>query len=356
MKKFFKILLTIGLIIVVIVAAYVGYVLLSYERIADSQQLEPTKINTALLKTDTPYTAVSYNIGYGSYPPDYTFFMDGGKESIARSKEDVYACLDGSVRAVRSLNPDFVMLQEVDVDGTKSLHINEYDYINSSFSDYDRVFAVNYDSAYLFYPLTRPIGKTLGGLATYARYPITDAIRRSLPIATSLSKLLDLDRCYSISSLPVENGKMLYLYNIHMSAYGNEGGISARQVEMLVTDMQEKIDAGGYVICGGDYNHDFTGDSIERLNTGTQERLSWAQPFPEELLTDDIIMCRAYPDNELIPSARNLDVPYEPGVSLTLILDGFLISSNVTCETVQNIDNGFLYSDHNPVFLRFTLN
>ena len=35
------------------------------------------------------YRVASYNIGFGAYSNDYSFFMDGGKESRARSPEAV---------------------------------------------------------------------------------------------------------------------------------------------------------------------------------------------------------------------------------------------------------------------------
>ena len=41
---------------------------------------------------------------------------------------------------------------------------------------------------------------------------------------------------------------------------------------------------------------------------------------------------------------------------LTLTVDGFLVSGNVTVEKATVIDTGFAHSDHNPVSLTFTLN
>ena len=42
-------------------------------------------------QTGQPYTVISYNIGFGAYEPDYGFFMDGGTESRAWSRERVTA-------------------------------------------------------------------------------------------------------------------------------------------------------------------------------------------------------------------------------------------------------------------------
>ncbi len=56
----------------------------------------------------------------------------------------------------------------------------------------------------------------------------------------------------------------------------------------------------------------------------------------------------------LRPSTRNTDIPYSPE-SFVVTLDGFIVSDNVQPDYVDVVDTGFLYSDHNPVELRFKL-
>mgnify|MGYP002239369221 CR=1 FL=1 len=75
-------------------------------------------------------------------------------------------------------------------------------------------------------------------------------------MSTSFSKFFDLDRCYSISRVPVDNGKELVIFELHMSAYGNSDAIREGQIRMLADDMQKEYKAGNYVLCGGDFNHD----------------------------------------------------------------------------------------------------
>ena len=135
--------------------------------------------------------------------------MDGGKSSWAKSKESVNETVTGAAELVRSLDPEIVMFQEIDTDGTRSYHVDQKKLIDGILPEYTNVFAVNYDSPFLMYPLTQPHGKNHAGIGTYTKFDITSALRRSLPISESLSKLVDLDRCYSVSRIPVENGKEL---------------------------------------------------------------------------------------------------------------------------------------------------
>lgn len=43
------------------------------------------------------------------------------------------------------------------------------------------------------------------------------------------------------------------------------------------------------------------------------------------------------------------------GETYTVTLDGFIISDNIECVSYDNINTGYTYSDHDPVYLEFTL-
>ena len=42
-------------------------------------------------------------------------------------------------------------------------------------------------------------------------------------------------------------------------------------------------------------------------------------------------------------------------VTYTVTLDGFIMSDNIECLTYENVDTGYSYSDHDPVYLKFRL-
>lgn len=358
MKKTLKITLkslaAVLLVFVFTVAGYVSYLLISYSRIEDNFALQPVSSGEdSSVLTGTQYTAVSYNIGFGAYSPDFTFFMDGGEQSVAESPESVRELVSGAVAAVKAGKPDFVLFQEVDYDSTRSYHIDQREMIYGEFSGFSSVFAENYDSAFLFYPFDEPHGASKAGIITLSRFNISSAVRRSLPISESLTKFLDLDRCYSVSRIPTENGRELVLYNVHLSAYGGSDEIRAAQMNMLFEDMKAEYEKGNYCVTGGDFNHDFTGDSTQKLGGGAVD-FGWAQPFPIEMLPDCLVRCDEYSSEKLVPTCRNCDVPYKEG-NPVFIVDGFIVSENVRVIALENIDTGFTYSDHNPVRLVFSL-
>ena len=354
MRRIGKILLSVLLVLVLLIGGYAAYVFLAYYRLEDNLTLTVEGSAAEEAPTGESLRAVSYNVGFGAYSDDFTFFMDGGTESRARSAEAVYENLDGAVEAVATLEPDLLLLQEVDIDGTRSHHINEYEYICNQLPELPcRVFSQNYDSPYLFWPLTEPHGANRAGQVTASRYGITSALRRSLPIETGFMKLVDLDRCYSVSRIPVENGRELVLYNLHLSAYTSDGTIAEEQLQMLLGDMSGEYEKGNYAVAGGDFNKDLLGSSAEIFGVSGED-YTWAQPIPAELIPDGLAVIAPFDEMDPVPSCRNADRPYGPD-DYVVTVDGFIVSGNVTVEGSAVADTGFRWSDHNPVYLDLIL-
>ncbi len=355
LKKILMIAGAVLLAILLVALSYLAYVFFSYSRIEDNQHLSPVASGKSeMVLCGETYTIVTQNIGFGAYTPDFTFFMDGGTESWAESEESVINCVNAAADKVKEYDPDFVLFQEVDTDSTRSYHTDQREMLTGAFSSFSSAFAVNYHSAFLFYPFNEPHGASNSGILTLSRFNIDSALRRSLPISENFSKFLDLDRCYSVSRIPAENSKELVIYNVHLSAYGGSDEIRTAQMTMLFNDVKAEYKKGNYCVVGGDFNHDFTGDSTQKLNNVGATDFGWAQPFPDELLPECIVKCTNYENDEYIPTCRNCDVPYSPE-NFTIIVDGFLVTENVEAVKVENVNNEFSYSDHNPVVLEFVL-
>ena len=173
-RKCLKVIGTVAAILVGVVAVYVIYLFTTYHRIADNLPLtveQPAKKGTDVdaLAIGTEYTALTYNIGFGAYTPDFSFFMDGGESSWAKSKESVLDTVQGAGDLVASLRPDFALIEEIDLDSTRSYHTDEYALLKECLPEDYTVFAQNYDSAFLFYPLNQPHGSSKSGLGLFFR-------------------------------------------------------------------------------------------------------------------------------------------------------------------------------------------
>ena len=95
MKKPLKItLISVGsvlLVVILVAISYLGYVIGSYSRIGDIA-LEVNNNQTATIKSSDidskSFKITSYNIGFGAYERDYSFFMDSSvfKEEYVASQ------------------------------------------------------------------------------------------------------------------------------------------------------------------------------------------------------------------------------------------------------------------------------
>ncbi len=339
-------------VLLLTVLGYLLYVVCSYYRVQDNLTLSVQGTAEDPAPVGETLTLVSYNIGFGAYSDDYSFFMDGGEHSRAFSREAVLENTRGALNAIQAQAPDFVLLQEVDVDGTRSYHVDQSAIFLEALEVFDTVFAQNYDSPFFFYPFHSPIGANKSGLLTFSAYNITSSVRRSLPIEESLYKYLDLDRAYSVSEIPTENGKTLVLYNVHLSAYTSDGSISDEQLKMLSADMQAQYAKGNYIVVAGDFNKDLLGNSGDYFERPEGDEFNWAKPLDTSLLPVDI---HCYTGSNA-PTCRNADAPYKgDGTDFVLSVDGFLVSENVQVAVSETVDLGFAYSDHNPVKLEFIL-
>ncbi len=352
MKTVLKVLLWLVLIALAIAAGYVGYVWFSYSRIEDERPLSITGTQQAQAPIGKELSVLTMNIGYGANDPEFSFFMDGGKRMTALDEETVRRTTGGVTSIIREADPELVLLQEVDQNSDRSHHVNQMEEISSALGDYASVYAVNYNTPYLFFPPTDPMGRVLSGILTLSKYRIESSVRRSLPLESGFKKLFDLDRCFSLSRLPTENGRYLTLVNIHASAFVEDQAVRDAQTECLLGALQDARDAGDYVICGGDFNHDLKGGHASELFGFEPRDAAWLSPFDEEMLPDDLRLV----SSSNAPTLRDSAVMYVPGESFVTIIDGFIVSEDVTLSSIETIDAGFEYSDHNPVLMRLTLN
>ena len=361
MKKVLKSVLIVILAVVVLVAGYLAYVLLTFHRIPDMTLLEADmNPEGGYAQVGTPYDICSWNIGFGAYESDYGFFMDGGTESRAWSEERLEKNMEQICRVLQEEDADFYLIQEVDRDSTRSYHMDQVPMIRAALPDRPNVWAQNYDSPFLMYPLTKPFGKAVSGIMTFTPgLHIDDAVRRQLPIESGLTKFLDLDRCYSVCRVKVEaaegvSQKDLVIYNMHLSAYTSDGTIADEQLKLLIEDMKAEYAKGNYVVCGGDFNKDILGDSGAYFGKSDIE-YTWAQPLPEGIFDGTgLRLVAPIDETDPVPSCRNADGPYHQG-QYVLTIDGFIVSDNVKVESVAVEDLQFAYSDHNPIHMTFTL-
>lgn len=431
-------ILTLLLVFILTVLSYLVYLALDYSRIGNIDLAVVNNTSNRLTKGQVEsesLTISTYNIGFGAYSREYSFFMDkaefkedyvesqkmtntAGKYSRAISKTEAEANPTGAYKTIsENIVPsfgavDFALYQEVDTGSTRSYQVDQLMLGDLAHDDYARVFASNYHSGYLMYPFSSPIGASNSGISTYSKYEVSAAKRKEFTVSTVfVDKFFDLDRAFTVTEIPILGmEEKLFIFNVHMSAYDESGEIRKAQLLDLKEAFLEARDANGrsnYIIVGGDFNHDLiiSSDRVD-VETATwfdeQEldgfKTDWynflradhtlaegsdflnpktgeIEPYKNDLFGTDL---HAYGATNL-PSARDASLPFQDKNDNGIIdnfmcaIDGFLVSSNIFVERIETIGSGpsgqsenldpgdprygygFVYSDHNPVVMEFSL-
>lgn len=350
-KKIFKVSISIILTLVVIVAAYISFMIVADYKPKEKIVIDIENNKDEIIKANSSLSITTFNIGYGTMDDTVDFFMDGGVMSRGTSEEKVLQNLDGIESIIKDLNSDIVFLQEVDVKATRSYKINQLERIKKSFSDYSTNFAINFKVPWVPIPLFKPHGQVLAGLTTLSKFNIESSTRHDLPGKSSFFvQLGDLDRAMVINRFTVDNGKELVAINAHLSAYDKGGAIRKVQLGYINSILEEEYLKGNYVIIGGDWNQQIPGTNAFDFPT-TEEWPDWLQDIPEDFVPKGY----SWAYDSTVATSRTVATPYIKGENLTSIIDGFLVSDNIEVVSTKGTDQDFKYSDHNPVTLEFRL-
>lgn len=121
---------------------------------------------------------------------------------------------------------------------------------------------------------------------------------------------------------------------------------------MLRELLLKEYEKGNYVIAAGDFNQIFSNVDSD------------AYPVYDGMWQPGVIDVSGFPEDwqffmdKAVPSCRSLDKPYagaDPDTFQYYIIDGYILSPNVTAEGIGTEDLQFRSSDHNPVVLEVSL-
>ena len=352
MRAILKFILILLLVVVIAVGGLLGWLTAAEFSPAPTESVEVGRPGEGgAVPAGEVLTVLNWNVGYAGLGRNEDFFMDGGKRSKPGEPDVVYAYLDGIMKTIREQAPDLVLLQEVDADSGRTYEIDERPYLETDMDN--TAFAMNYSCPFVPVPWP-PIGKVNSGLFTMTRdLKIESAERISLPCPFSWPlRIANLKRCLLVSHLPVEGSdKELVLVNLHLEAYDDGDGKIAQtnQLRDFITSEYEK---GNYVIAGGDFNQVFPG-SLDVYPNAHPE--NWEPGvLDEKLLPEGWTL--AY--DLSTPTCRLLNQPYDPADTegtQYYVIDGLILSPNVSLGSVETVDAGFENSDHNPVKIAVTL-
>ena len=345
-----RLFLCVLLALVLCVAGLFGYLTVTEFR---PNAAEPAELlygadsGIVILPGET-YTALSMNIGYAGLGEESDSFLYGGN-SVLTDTTLVSKNMSGIQDTIRETDWDFLLLQEVDRDSRRSYRIDE-GLVVAEMIEENAQYVTNFSCEFVPYPFP-PVGKVRSGLLSASYAEPVEGKRFSLSADSGWPvRLTNPKRALLIQRFQVaDTDRQLIMVNLQLDA-GGDGKREKQLPDVLLSVMLSEYGKGNYVIAGGDFSRSFP---------GTQD----AYPIRDRnLWTPGVLSDGMLPDGWTFqydpntPSCRLLNAPLNSGKSLQLyVTDGFICSPNVITESVDTLDRGFEFSNHNPVLLQFTL-
>ena len=292
-------------------------------------------------------TLTTWNLGFGALGIEGDAVSDGGTHLFPESGELVERNIDGIVATLKTLDQDMLMLQEVSQHSLMSWWRPLHDSVAAIMPDRQIAFRPDIHTWGLPFPLAIDHGTVVALRANPRNIEI-------LPLPLEPNAIMGLiKRRYSLQivRVPIEGQTSDWvLVNLHLSAFDEGGTVRRDQLVKALDFAQSEYAKGNHVVLGGDWNivlHD-----PKLPSTTPQDLLFWVVPFPVEALP---------PGWQIVvepgqATVRTTDKPYVEGENYRTGIDGFIVSPNVTANSVKVLDTKFQYSDHMPVTATFTAN
>jgi endonuclease/exonuclease/phosphatase family metal-dependent hydrolase len=282
---------------------------------------------------------VTWNLGYAGLGHESDFRADGGKMLRVPSRA---AALENSRRIsekIAAFDADVILLQEMAGRSPFNRGVDMRAHVRKTIEGGWFAYSREIEPRWAPGPIRPRHGK-----AVLSRY---------LPVISELNSLSGdgetffglLARNYNIQTLVYgdPDGVPWALLNIHLAAFDEGGKARFRQLSEVLEVGEALYQRGYHVVIGGDWNLRLT--QTEFPSTTQEEYLFWIHDFPKELLPDGWRLTF----DPGTPTVRTNERPYKRGENYTTIIDGFLLSPNVSAISAHTEDLDFQNSDHQPV-------
>ena len=217
---------------------------------------EPAILYESSQMTDAPQSKdelliLNYNIKYGGARLTFFWECEGGRYNM--TDNEVYTHLDDLADFITSVDPDILILQEVDRNSLRSGYIDQTQYLldatNLNYGAYASQHQVD------FLP-TDGMGHIDFGNAILSKWPISDATRIALPLVESYPayyKYLYLKRHVLTAKIELPWNDSFYAVNTHLEAF-SEGNAKLNQIDKFHSVLTDLTAQGFDWVAAGDLN------------------------------------------------------------------------------------------------------
>lgn len=190
-----------------------------------------------MLKPGQKITVLNWNVQYMA-GKEYVFWydvLDGSGPDTRPSATAVVKTLDEVARVIREVDPDIVLLQEVDDGAARTGYEDQLARLLERLPDDYKCHASAFYWKATFVPHPKVLGAVGMKLTTLSKYRISKATRYQLALMPKdpFTQQFHLKRAVLEVQLPVEGADLLAVMNTHLSAFAQGTDTVRQQVRQL---------------------------------------------------------------------------------------------------------------------------
>ena len=185
------------------------------------------------INIEKPIKLMTWNIQFMAGSTRNHFFYVGGDDDWP-TLNTIYRITKKIAAVIRKVNPDIILLQEVDIGSNRTHNIDQINLLLKHLSGhYSWVCAPYFRTK--FFPHPAMPGRINSEQCIIARYKITKAARYALPSRLNVPLVIQPflpNRTILEADLPMLNGALLHVFNVHLSAHAKGTNTLEKQTNM----------------------------------------------------------------------------------------------------------------------------
>jgi endonuclease/exonuclease/phosphatase family metal-dependent hydrolase len=214
-------------------------------KLYEAKEMQPAPDEVDRLKVMT------WNVKFAGGRID--FFFDCHGDRVIMEEAEVIGHLEGLAQKINQVDPDVLLLQEVDIDSKRAAYVDQVqwllDHTNLNYGAYASQWRAK------FIP-KHGIGKVDSGNAVLSKWPIEHAERLALPLISTqdaVTQYFYLKRNILRAKVDVPGDKPLWTANIHTAAFAQDG-TKDKQIRAFELELAKFSEQGKTFVAGGDLN------------------------------------------------------------------------------------------------------
>jgi endonuclease/exonuclease/phosphatase family metal-dependent hydrolase len=205
---------------------------------------------TAPADPDGELVVMTWNVKFAGGRID--FFVDCHGDRVLMTEGEVITHLRGLADYIAEVEPDVLLLQEVDVDSKRVAYVDTLQWLLDHTDLNYGVYASQWRADYV---PSDGLGPVDSGNAILSRWPLTDAERVALPLIEeqdALTRYFWLRRNLLRARLDLPRRDDVWVVNTHTAAFSTDG-TKKKQIDRFKEEL-DRLGETGVVIGGGDLN------------------------------------------------------------------------------------------------------